>query len=79
MMSEKGIDASSVSGSGKRGQILKEDVMKTGSSVPTTPVSVRAPSSTNDEVREERTVSPASRGRSVESDELPWRWGQFDK
>ncbi len=30
MMAEKGMDASQVSGSGKRGQILKEDVLKAG-------------------------------------------------
>jgi len=56
MMAEKGIDAGSVEGSGKRGQVLKEDVMKAGSapkSVPS-PVVARAPSSSDDQVREER-------------------------
>jgi 2-oxoglutarate dehydrogenase E2 component (dihydrolipoamide succinyltransferase) len=54
MMTEKGIDAASVEGSGKRGQILKEDVMKSGSAPKPAPVAARAPSSADDEVREER-------------------------
>lgn len=55
MMAEKNIDASTVSGSGKRGQILKEDVMQAGSApAAPAPAMARAPSSANDEVREER-------------------------
>ena len=41
MMAEKGIDAASVEGSGKRGQILKEDVMKAGSAPKPAPVAAR--------------------------------------
>jgi 2-oxoglutarate dehydrogenase E2 component (dihydrolipoamide succinyltransferase) len=56
MMAEKNIDASSVAGSGKRGQILKEDVMKAASSPQPTPApaAARAPSTPGDEGREER-------------------------
>jgi len=55
MMSEKGIDPASVAGSGKRGQVLKEDVMKAATSpaapAPSAP-GVAVPA--NDGVREER-------------------------
>lgn len=54
MMAEKGIDAGSVDGSGKRGQILKEDVMKAGSAPKAAPVAARAPAPIDDGVREER-------------------------
>jgi 2-oxoglutarate dehydrogenase E2 component (dihydrolipoamide succinyltransferase) len=54
MMNEKGIDAGSVDGSGKRGQILKEDVMKAGSAPKAAPVAARAPAPVDDSVREER-------------------------
>ncbi|MEL7430711.1 MAG: biotin/lipoyl-containing protein, partial [Pseudomonadota bacterium] len=58
MMSEKGIDPASVEGSGKRGQILKEDVMKAGSapspSSAPAPAAARASSPASDESREER-------------------------
>ena len=54
MMAEKGIDAASVEGSGKRGQILKEDVMKAGSTPKPAPVAARAPAPVDDSVREER-------------------------
>ncbi len=54
MMTEKGIDAGSVDGSGKRGQILKEDVMKAGSAPKAAPVAARAPAPVDDSVREER-------------------------
>ena len=56
MMAEKGVDAASVEGSGKRGQVLKEDVMKAASSpspIPP-PAAARAPSKEEDAVREER-------------------------
>lgn len=54
MMSEKGIDPASVAGSGKRGQVLKEDVLKAGSAPVAAPAVARAASGTSDEVREER-------------------------
>ncbi len=54
MMAEKGIEAASVEGSGKRGQILKEDVMKAGSTPKPAPVAARAPAPVDDSVREER-------------------------
>ncbi len=50
ILTEKGIDPASVQGSGKRGQVLKEDAQK-ASSTPS-PVAARAP--TNDAPREER-------------------------
>ena len=59
MMAEKGVSQDQVEGSGKRGQILKEDVMtalaKGAPSQPTeTPKAARAPSGADDEAREER-------------------------
>ncbi len=67
LLEEKGLSASDVAGSGKRGQVLKEDVVAAGSkpaaagstSVSTSapapaPVAVRAPSIQEDEAREER-------------------------
>jgi len=54
MMVEKGIDPANVQGSGKRGQILKEDVMKAGSAPAPAPAAARAPSLTDDASREER-------------------------
>lgn len=57
MMTEKGIDPASVAGSGKRGQVLKEDVQKAGSApaaVPAVAAAPRAASGASDEVREER-------------------------
>lgn len=52
MMAEKGIDPANVAGSGKRGQILKEDVMKAGSAP--APTVARTPSPVEDGPREER-------------------------
>ncbi len=56
MMAEKGVDAGSVEGSGKRGQVLKEDVMRAVSSSASAPApkAARAPLSEDDAVREER-------------------------
>jgi 2-oxoglutarate dehydrogenase E2 component (dihydrolipoamide succinyltransferase) len=56
IMEEKSIDPASVEGSGKRGQVLKEDAMKAASApkAAAAPAQARAPSSANDEVREER-------------------------
>ncbi|PLX37918.1 MAG: dihydrolipoyllysine-residue succinyltransferase [Hyphomicrobiales bacterium] len=66
LLEEKGMDAADVAGSGKRGQVLKEDVLAAGSkpaaapavamtTAPApTPVTVRAPSAPADEEREER-------------------------
>jgi 2-oxoglutarate dehydrogenase E2 component (dihydrolipoamide succinyltransferase) len=55
MMTEEGVDAASVQGSGKRGQVLKEDVMKAleGGAAPA-PVAARAPVAPDDESRETR-------------------------
>jgi 2-oxoglutarate dehydrogenase E2 component (dihydrolipoamide succinyltransferase) len=79
MMDEKGLNPDDVRGSGRRGQILKEDVAaavdkpaatalqpQTGSAMATSPVPVtqmRAPSMVNDAAREERV--PMSRLRQT--------------
>jgi 2-oxoglutarate dehydrogenase E2 component (dihydrolipoamide succinyltransferase) len=79
MMDEKGLSPEDVKGSGRRGQILKEDVAaaaekpaaaalqpQTGSAMATSPVPVtqmRAPSMVNDAAREERV--PMSRLRQT--------------
>jgi 2-oxoglutarate dehydrogenase E2 component (dihydrolipoamide succinyltransferase) len=79
MMDEKGLSPDDVKGSGRRGQILKEDVAaaaekpaaaalqpQTGSAMATSPVPVtqmRAPSMVNDAAREERV--PMSRLRQT--------------
>jgi 2-oxoglutarate dehydrogenase E2 component (dihydrolipoamide succinyltransferase) len=60
MMAEKNIDASGVAGSGKRGQVLKEDVIAAAANfgstavAKTAPTPVRAPSNADDAPREER-------------------------
>ena len=58
LAAEKGIDPAQVEGSGKRGQVLKEDVMKAasggGASAPAPSTAPHAPSGADDEVREER-------------------------
>ncbi|EEA95038.1 2-oxoglutarate dehydrogenase complex dihydrolipoyllysine-residue succinyltransferase [Pseudovibrio sp. JE062] len=63
MMAEKGLSADQVAGSGKRGQVLKGDVLAAVAAGVTAapaavaapaPVAVRAPSAPADEVREER-------------------------
>ena len=69
LLDEKGLSAADVTGTGKRGQILKEDVLAaaakpapapapasilTTSAPAPTPVAMRAPSPADDEAREER-------------------------
>ena len=57
MMAEKGVSADQVDGSGKRGQILKGDVMaamEKTSAVSPAPVVARGPVAVQDEAREER-------------------------
>jgi 2-oxoglutarate dehydrogenase E2 component (dihydrolipoamide succinyltransferase) len=61
MMAEKGIDAGSVEGSGKRGQVLKGDVIAAAAasiaqttSTASAPAASRAPSVAEDAAREER-------------------------
>lgn len=62
MMAEKNIDPASVAGSGKRGQVLKEDVIAAAASIGSTavattasaPAPARAPSNADDAPREER-------------------------
>ncbi|MGQ7793910.1 2-oxoglutarate dehydrogenase complex dihydrolipoyllysine-residue succinyltransferase [Faunimonas sp. B44] len=57
LMAERGIAAEEVSGSGKRGQVLKGDVLgyqPGAAAAPPAPVAVRAPSAPSDEEREER-------------------------
>ncbi|MEZ5789955.1 MAG: 2-oxoglutarate dehydrogenase complex dihydrolipoyllysine-residue succinyltransferase [Nitratireductor sp.] len=53
IMNEKNIDPASVQGSGKRGQVLKEDVQNASAPV-SVPAAARAPSGDADGVREER-------------------------
>ncbi|MEN8838580.1 MAG: 2-oxoglutarate dehydrogenase complex dihydrolipoyllysine-residue succinyltransferase, partial [Celeribacter marinus] len=57
LMAEKGIDAASVTGTGKDGRIMKEDVMNAinaPAAKPAAPVAPRAPSAADDASREER-------------------------
>ncbi|WP_127144239.1 2-oxoglutarate dehydrogenase complex dihydrolipoyllysine-residue succinyltransferase [Pelagibacterium montanilacus] len=62
MAEEKGVDTAGIEGSGKRGQVLKEDVARTDNAPDTAPAAAkseakapaRAPSSEGDGAREER-------------------------
>jgi 2-oxoglutarate dehydrogenase E2 component (dihydrolipoamide succinyltransferase) len=58
MMDEKGVAAADVSGSGKRGQVLKGDVMealeRAAAPVQQAPQAARAPTAASDESREQR-------------------------
>lgn len=54
ILAEKGIDASTVQGSGKRGQVLKEDAQNASKAPSPAPVAARAPTPENDAPREER-------------------------
>tara|TARA_R110000751_G_scaffold220432_3_gene323123 strand:- start:28264 stop:29499 length:1236 start_codon:yes stop_codon:yes gene_type:complete len=60
MMAENNVAADQVAGSGKRGQVLKGDVINalekgfSSSATPAAPAAARAPSGSNDEAREER-------------------------
>jgi 2-oxoglutarate dehydrogenase E2 component (dihydrolipoamide succinyltransferase) len=62
---DKGIDTAAVAGSGKRGQVLKEDVLKAAAAPAATPApaQVRAPAPADDASREERV--PMSRLRQT--------------
>jgi 2-oxoglutarate dehydrogenase E2 component (dihydrolipoamide succinyltransferase) len=62
---DKGIETAAVTGSGKRGQVLKEDVLKAAAApaAAPAPAQVRAPAPTNDASREERV--PMSRLRQT--------------
>ena len=62
---DKGIDTAAVTGSGKRGQVLKEDVLKAAAApaATPTPAQVRAPAPADDASREERV--PMSRLRQT--------------
>ncbi|MEM1377480.1 MAG: 2-oxoglutarate dehydrogenase complex dihydrolipoyllysine-residue succinyltransferase [Pseudomonadota bacterium] len=65
MMAEAGVSPSAVAGSGKRGQVLKGDVINAlanGASAPAAvPAAARAPSSADDQAREERVRMPKLR------------------
>ena len=54
MMTEKGLGDGDVAGSGKRGQVLKEDVMKAGTAVASPAPAEPAPASSDEGPREER-------------------------
>lgn len=54
ILAEKGIDASTVQGSGKRGQVLKEDAQNASKAPSPAPVAARAPTPESDAPREER-------------------------
>lgn len=54
ILAEKRIDASTVQGSGKRGQVLKEDAQNASKAPSPAPVAARAPTPENDAPREER-------------------------
>lgn len=54
ILAEKGIDPASVQGSGKRGQVLKEDAQNASKAPSPAPVAARAPSPQDDVPREER-------------------------
>lgn len=58
---DRGLDTATMEGSGKRGQVLKEDVLK--STVPAPVASVRAPAPADGDAREERV--PMSRLRQT--------------
>jgi 2-oxoglutarate dehydrogenase E2 component (dihydrolipoamide succinyltransferase) len=62
---DKGIDTAAVTGSGKRGQVLKDDVLKAAAAPAATPApaQVRAPAPADDASREERV--PMSRLRQT--------------
>ena len=75
LMAEQGVNADVVAGSGKRGQVLKGDVMaalEAGVPAPAAPVAVRAPVAVEDNAREERvrmtklrqTIARRSEGRA---------------
>ena len=65
LMAEKGVDPASVSGTGKRGQVLKGDVLDalSGASAPaaSAPAAPRPASSADDAAREERVRMPKLR------------------
>lgn len=54
ILAEKGIDPASIQGSGKRGQVLKEDAQNASKAPAPAPQAARAPTPENDAPREER-------------------------
>ena len=54
ILAEKGIDPTSVQGSGKRGQVLKEDAQNASKAPAPAPAAARAPTPESDAPREER-------------------------
>ena len=54
ILAEKGIDPASVQGSGKRGQVLKEDAQNASKAPAPAPAAARAPTTQSDAPREER-------------------------
>lgn len=54
MMAEKGLTSDQVTGTGRDGRVMKEDVQKTATALAPAPVTARAPVTADDSAREER-------------------------